>query len=175
VKKILIGFVVVVVLLVTAASLWVDEIVGTAIEEAGSYAMGVETRVGFVLLRFVHGDFRMRRFRIDNPSGYDKDHFLTLSEATIGIERATLTEPVVVISELRLEGIDVSLERDGKQTNYGAILANIQRFESANPQSTAPPPDEAGSSQRFIVNRILIRDVDAYVEWSELATDETGI
>ena len=170
-KKILIGLVLVLVLTVGGVSLFVNEIVGTAIERAGSYAMGVETTVGFVRLRLLMADFRMSRFRIANPSGFDEPHFLRLRSATIDVDAGTLQEPVVVIQELLLDGIEVALERDGEKTNYGVILANVGRFEKGK----APPPEEPASETRFIVKRILITDVEAYVEWNQLAANATGL
>ena len=174
-KKAVIGLVLVVALAVGGLALYVDEVLGTAIEKAGSYAMGVDTQVGFVRLRVLRGDFRMNRFRIENPDAFDQPHFLTMHDATIAVDTGTLREPVVVVPELRLHDVAVSLEREGGQTNYGVVLANLKRFEKQNPEGTTPPAEEAGSDRRFIVNRITITDVDAYVEWNELAADETGL
>lgn len=174
-KKVLIALVLLVVLAVGGISLYVNEIIGTAIERAGTYAMGVDTRVGFVRLRLTRADFRMNRFRIGNPAGFDEPSFLTLGSATIDVDPGTLRKPVIVIPEIRLDDIDVALERKGNKTNYGVILNNVGRFERGKPAGKAPPAEAPASQKRFIVNRILITNVDAYVEWSKLAADQTGL
>jgi hypothetical protein len=173
-KKVLIGLVALVVVGVGAIWLFVNEIVGTAIERGATYALGVETRVGFVRLALLTADFRMSGFRIANPSGFDESHFLRMRRATIDVDPGTVQQDVVVVKHFALDGIEVALEREGKQTNYGVILDNVKRFESETPPGGTPPP-EAADGKRFIVNRLVITDVLAKVEWSQLAADQTGI
>lgn len=172
-KKLALGFAALLLAVVGGIALYSDEILGTAIERSASYALGVETRVGFVRLRLLAGDFALRGLDIANPEGFDEPHFLVMDQAKIAVERDTLTQPVVKIPSFELSGIVVALERRGKATNYGAITANLARFESTDPD--AAPADEAGSSKRFIVDHLVIRDVHARVEWSELASNATGL
>jgi hypothetical protein len=173
-KKILIGLVVLFLAAAAAVSLYVNQIVGSAIERGGTYALGVDTRVGFVRLRLLPADFRLRRLRIANPPGFDEPYFLKMGGAEIDVARETLLEDVVVIPLFALDGIEVALEREGKQTNYGVILDNLSRFESGKPPAEGQPAD-AGSQKRFIVNRLVIRDVTAHVEWSQMAADQSAI
>ena len=69
-KRFLVGLVLVALLVVAGASLYVNQILGTAIERGATYALGVDTRVGFVRLRLLDGEFRLSRLRVDNPSGF---------------------------------------------------------------------------------------------------------
>jgi hypothetical protein len=127
-----------------------------------------------VRLRLLAADFRLRGLRIANPPGFDKPHFLKMGGAEIDVARETLLEDVVVIPLFALDGIEVALEREGKQTNYGVILNNLSRFESGKPPAEGQPAD-AGSQKRFIVNRLVISDVTAHVEWSQLASNESAL
>jgi hypothetical protein len=174
-KRILIGLVVLFLAAGAAVSLYINQIVGGAIERGATYALGVETRVGFVRLRLLPADFRLRRMRIANPPGFDEAHFLKLGSAEIDVARETLLEDVVVIPLFALDGIDVALEREGKQTNYGVILENLKRFESGKPAAQDAEPADAGSEKRIIVNRLVISDVTAHVEWSGLAADQSAL
>lgn len=70
---------------------------------------------------------------------------------------------------------DVALERQGKQTNYGVILENLSRFESGKPPAQEAEPYDAGSERRFIMNRLVISNVMAHVEWSKLASDQSAV
>ena len=173
-KKILIGLVVLFLAAAAAVSLYVNQIVGGAIERGATYALGVDTRVGFVRLRLLPADFRLRRLRIANPPGFDEPYFLKMGGAEIDVARETLLEDVVVIPLFALDGSEVALEREGTQTNYGVILDNLSRFESGKPPAEGQPAD-AGSQKRFIVNRLVIRDVTAHVEWSQLASDQSAM
>lgn len=174
-KKILIGLVVLFLAAGAAVSLYINQIVGSAIERGATYALGVDTRVGFVRLRLLPADFRLRRLRIANPPGFDQPHFLEMGGAEIDVARETLLEDVVVIPFFALDGINVALEREGKQTNYGVILDNLGRFESGKAPAQEAGPADAGSQKRFIVNRLVIRDVTAHVEWNQLAADQSAM
>jgi len=175
VKRILIGLVVVILGAAAAAALYINQIVSGAIERGASYALGVDTRVGFVRLRLLPAEFRLRNLRIANPPGFDEPQFVKLGSAQVDVDRETLLGDVVVIPLFALDDIDVALEREGKQTNYGVILENLSRFESGEPAAQAAQPAEAGSEKRFIVNRLVISNVAAHVEWSQLGADQSAL
>jgi hypothetical protein len=173
VKKILLGLLVLFFAAVGGVWLYTNEILGNAIERGATYALGVDTRVGFVRLRLLDGDFAMSGLRIHNPPGFDEPDFLDLDGAHIRVDLGTLRSEVVHVPEFTLQGVDVALEREGRKTNYGVIMANLARFES---KGSKPPPDASSAGEkRFIVDRVLIRDVEARVEWNELASDATGM
>jgi hypothetical protein len=173
VKKILLGLLVVFFAAVGGVWLYTNQIIGSAIERGATYALGVDTRVGFVRLRLLRGDFALSGLRIDNPPGFDEPSFLDLDGAHIRVDLDTVRSEVVRIPEFTLQGVDVALEREGRKTNYGVIMANLGRFES---KGAKPPPDAAPAGEkRFIVDRLLIRDVEARVEWNDLAADATGV
>jgi hypothetical protein len=174
-KKILAGLLLLLVAAVGGVWLYSNELVGSAIERSASYALGVESRVGFVRLRLLRGDFALNGFRVANPPGFDEPHFLTLERARVQVDLPTLRAEVVRIPSFELETLDVALERRGKQTNYGVILQNLKRFEAKQRAQAAPPGEAAASGQRVIVERLSIRDVRAYVEWNELAPNQTGM
>jgi hypothetical protein len=174
-KRILIGLVVLFLVAGAAVFLYINQIVGGAIERGATYALGVDTRVGFVRLRLLPADFRLRRLRIANPPGIDEPHFLKMGGAEIDVARETLLEDVVTVPLFTLDGVDVALEREGNQTNYGVILDNLSRFESGKAPAQEEAPADPGSEKRFIVNRLLITDVTAHVEWSELASDQSAL
>lgn len=173
-KKILLGLLASFVLVAGGIALYTNELVGSAIERGATYALGVQTNVDFVRLRLLLGDFAMSGLQVANAEGFDEPSFLTVDSAHIAVDLDTLRTPVVRIPDFTLEGIQVALEREGKATNYGVILGNLKRFEK---QGAGAPPDgaEGDPEKRFIVDRVLIRDVAARVEWNEVASDATGM
>lgn len=183
-KRILIGLLILLVAVVAAAAFTIDRIVSEGIERGGSYALGVPTRVGFVRLRLLDGSFRLRGLRVANPAGFDEPHFLRLGSAAVDVDLGSLRQDLVVVPLFALDGIDVALEREGQKTNYGVILKNLERFESGEApveverSEPGEAPAEAGPSatqKRFIVKRIVIRDVNALLEWSGVASDQTAL
>jgi hypothetical protein len=172
VKRILIGVLILLVAVVAAVAFSIDRILSEGIERGGSYALGVPTHVGFVRLRLLDGSFRLRGLRVANPPGFDEPHFLRLDSAGMDVDLGTVRQDVVVVPLFALEGIHVALEREGSKTNYGAILENLERFESGEAPAEAEP---AGPQKRFIVKQLVIEDVNALLEWSDAASDQTGL
>jgi hypothetical protein len=168
----LIGLLVLLVAVVAAVAFAIDRILSEGIERGGSYALGVPTQVGFVRLRLLDGSFRLRGLRVENPPGFDEPHFLRLESAAMDVDLGTVRQDVVVVPLFALHGIHVALEREGSKTNYGAILRNLERFESGEAPAEAEP---SGPQKRFIVNQLVIEDVNALLEWSDVASDQTGL
>lgn len=172
-RKLLIGVGLVLVLVVGGVWLFVNELLGTAIERGARYALGVDVRVGFVRLALLSADFRMNGFQVANPPGFDEPRFLRLARAQIDVDPGTLRQDVVVVRHFGLEDVDVALEREGQRTNYGAILDHLKRFESK--KSDTPVSEQSGGGKRLIVEHLAIRDVLAHVEWTGVASDQSAV
>ena len=160
-KKLLIGVVGLFVALLVGASFYVNEIVGTAIERGGTYALGVETTVGFVRLSPFGGNFRISSLRIANPPGFERPSFLELGSGNIDVALATVTEPVVHVSRFSLDDIEITLEQARGKSNYGEILNNLGRFEKGKAQEQ----EDSGPGTRVVVDELVISNVTANVEW----------
>jgi hypothetical protein len=172
-KRVLLGLAALLVLAALAIGLSIDRIAGAAIERGASAALGVETRVGFVRLALLDSELRVSRLRIANPPGFSDDPFLAFDRFELKADLRSLRGERVDVPLFLLEGIDVSLERRGRETNTDAIFANLKRFESGGAQPAEAEP--AGPPQRFRVERLVIRDITAHVEWSSLASRESAL
>lgn len=173
-RRVLLGLLV--LLLLGAGAVWLalDRIAGAAIERSASRALGVDTRVGFLRLSPLDGELAISSFSIHNPPGFEGRYFLTFDSLDLKTEIGSLRSDVVRVPLFRLEGVELSLERQGGQTNAGAILANLKRFEKAGHAQGEPPPPK-GPERRFVVSTLAIRDVTAHVEWNALAAKESAL
>ena len=143
--------------------IYIDVIAGSAIEKGATYALGVDTKVGFVRIGLLTGSFRIGSLKVDNPPGFDAKHLLTLGDGRVEVSVDSLQKEVVEVPVFTLEGIDVSLEKEGGKTNYGVILANLKRFESSGGEPAPAESGDAGPGKRVIVRELLIRDISAHV------------
>ena len=172
-KRLLLGLLALVLLAAGAIAFSIDRIASAAIERGARQALGVDTRLGFVHLRLLGGELRVRGLEIANPQGFASAHFLVVGAVEVKASLGSLRSDVVRVPLFLLEGVDVSLERRGRGSNTDAILANLKRFEStraAGRESAAPGPEK-----RFVVSRLVIRDVTAHVEWSQLASQASAL
>jgi len=170
-RRLLIGVVALLLVAIGGFLLSVNVIAHSLIESGGSSALGVETKLGFARLRLLAGDVRLSRIRIANPGGFDEPYFLTVRRADIDAELSNLRDDVVKVPLISIEGVTVALERSGKRTNYDVILANMKSGQAA----AKADPEDSEDEQRFVVERMVIRDVEAHVEWSGLASNQTGV
>jgi len=140
---------------------YIDSIAKAAIERGATYALGVETTLGSADVGILSGEFAMRGLEVDNPDGFDGDHFLRIERGDVEVNLASLWQDTVELPLLALRGVDMKLERTPAGANYQVILDNLKRFESN--QSKAPAPsDESGRT--FVIREVLISDVNVEVD-----------
>lgn len=160
-KKILFRLVLAVVLLALlalgAAFLFLDPIVKTAVEKGASYATGVPVALDDADVRPTGGALELGRLHVANPQGFTTPHFLLLGRAYAKWDNGSVFSDQLKIKELTIDGIDVNLERGSNGSNWGAILANLEKL-SGGKQDPGETPSE-GSKKSLHVDRIEVRNV----------------
>jgi hypothetical protein len=155
------GLVLVLILIVVGLAVYLDEVIGDAIERGGSYALGVPTQVGRVVLRPLSGTLSISGLSIANPPGFDAENFIRLGEGFVSLDRETLGEPTLEIHSLHLDNVELALEKSGKGTNYDVILANMASPENG-PEADAP--EEVSDGPALIIRELLIENVLAHYD-----------
>jgi hypothetical protein len=173
-KRALLGLVVLLLAALAAVYLSIDQIASHAIVRGASQALGVKTRVGFVRLSPFAGKVKVSALSIDNPPGFAGDHFLAFDSFELETDLRSLRSPVVRVPLFQLEGIDVSLERQGDTSNTDAIFENLKRFEKQG-SATQEQPAPKGPERRFVVSKLAIRDITAHVEWNALVSKQSAL
>ena len=150
------------VVLIVAFFLYLDRIVGRAVEEGGTRALGVRTDVGGVEIALLRGHVGLSGLEIDNPEGFSSEKFLRLGSIRVDVPPAALREQTVVIPSIALEDLELALEGSPSGTNYGRILSNL---ESPGGGAAKPAPaSQSGSSgggKKFVVKELVVRNVTA--------------
>lgn len=175
-KKLLKVVVVLVVLVVLVVGIGIgvvfsriNRIAKNLIEQESTRALGVETTLGNIDIGIMSGTVDIDNFRVDNPAGYDADYFLTLADGGVSVSYQSLKQEVVELPELRLEDIDVALQKKGGKANYDVILENVRK--SQGEPEPAPTTEEG---KRFVINRLTITDVLIDVDLSGLPSGLPG-
>lgn len=174
--RILFALVLLVVVAGVAAVLFLDSLTRQAVERGGTYALGVETQLESADIGLLSGTFALHELSVANPAGFAEPHFFALRSAALELPLAQLTEPRIEIPSLELSGITLDLERNQSGTNYAAILANLERFQSGSPptEGASPTPD-AASGKVFHLGELLLRDIRATVQLLPTAGDLTRL
>jgi len=173
VKRLLLGLLVLVLLAAGAFALSIDRIASRAAEQAARQALGVDVSLGFVRLSLLAGGLRVRGLEIANPPGFSRAPFLRLDDITLETSLGSLRSERVRVPLFSLEGVSVSLERQGRSSNTDVILAHLKRFEAG--RAPREQPATTRPERRFAVSKLVIRDVTAHVEWSQYASRASAL
>ena len=130
IKRVVVGGVVLVVLILTSGVIWIDSVAKTGIETGSSFALGVDTKLDSADIGIFSGRSELVGLKVSNPPGYQSDNFLELGGGVLDVSLASLTSETVEVSEFTLTGIDMYLEKKVLKSNYKTIMDNLGRFES---------------------------------------------
>lgn len=178
-KKLVRLLAVVVVLLVAlgvGAVLFVDALTRTAVERGGTHALGVPTTLDEASIGLFSGAFALHGLRVANPPGFAEPDFFSMRAAELELPLANLVQERIEIPVLELSGITLALERNAQGTNYGAILASLERLQGAPaPGAGTDPGTEASGGKVFRLGELVLRDIRATVQLLPQAGDLTRV
>ncbi len=156
--KLLLALVVLVLLFVVGGPRLLAGLVKTAVSRGGEYALGTETELASADVG-LHG-VGLQGLRVANPTGFDAPSFLELEEARLEVELASLRSETVVAPLFSLQGVDLYLERNEGQTNYGALLERLRQLGGPGDEA----PQEGGSGKSFRIDKVRVSDVTAHLD-----------
>jgi len=140
-------------LVIAVPLFYLDSLAKSALESGATDTFGTKTTLGSVRLGLVTGKVGLGNLRVRNPEGWEAKHFFTIGKGRFGVNLPDFLEDEVAVPELVLEDVYLSLERSATGSNYGTILAHMQKGPPP------PPSDEPG--KRFVIRDLRIRDVEA--------------
>ncbi len=163
--RITVVFGLIALLLVGVAFTLLDAAVIEAVERGGTYVLGTPTNLEEADVGIFSGEFELGTLAIANPPGFSDTPLVSVGHTRLVVDLASVRSDVFDVREFLSEGITLALERSSKGMNYEPLLERLKRFESD--ATKPPPPDDDKSdpaSQRFRIERIVIRDVTVSVE-----------
>jgi len=154
----IIGGIVLVLLVVVAVGgyfLWsnLDNLVKDMIEDVGSDVTRTGVQLDSVQLDLTTGRSQLNGLTIKNPQGYESEYALKLDTIVVQIDPTSLRDPVIVISQVSIDGAKLIAEQKGENTNLGQLLKNMEKDSG----SKTPPPAEESSSQDI---RLMLKKFD---------------
>lgn len=154
----IVGLVLLLVVAVVLATVFVDDIVEKAVEKGGTYALGVDTTIEAADIGVFSGDFGLHAFAIDNPPGFQKPHFMTLTDANLEVELASLLKETVEVPLIVIDGFTLDIEQNDQGTNYDVLMKNLERLQRETPPGEEQPERE-GAGKKILLREIVVRNV----------------
>lgn len=138
------------IVLVLIASLWIDSAASTAVQDAATRALGVETTLESMDLSIFAGQCAIEGLEIQNPDGFVSPHFLKLGAGEIEANLMSVLGDVVEIPRIVLSRIEVNLEHAGGKSNFDTILENVKKGRD---------PDGDAEGKGYKIDEIVLEDI----------------
>jgi hypothetical protein len=174
-KKIIVGILVALLVLILVAALavhfFLDGAIKNGFEKVGPKITKVETKLDSVSLSILSGSGKMKGLIIHNPEGYKSPSAMQVSSSSFAVRPGSLLSDKVVIKSINLEAPELTFETDLKGNNLSKLLANIQETTGSSSKEsgqTKEPsaPKEPGSkaeSKKLQVDEFIITGTKLHI------------
>jgi hypothetical protein len=158
-KKIIIGAVVALLLIVVGAVFFLasnlDSLVKSAIEDVGSKVAGVKVSVSSVSIKITEGKGTISGLTVANPKGFKTPNAFSLGSVTVGIDTSSVTKNPVVIKEISVAAPQVTYEMGDGGSNIDVIQKNVQAFTGGGSQAKSEPA-KGGEETKLIIDLLQL-------------------
>ena len=166
--KIILGLLAVAVVVVGILTVLVfqnlDAIIKKVIEDVGSEVVGTSVTVSEVKFTLQEGRGEIRGLRIANPAGFSSPSAFEMAEIAVQLDPKSLAGPVIVINEVLVDGAKLTAEQKGTGTNLKQLMDGMK----STGEEAAPPPDEATSDVRLMLEKFSFVNSSATVKTEQL-------
>ena len=159
--KLVLGILIVLVILVVAGILFLDNVAKTAGVKGVPLVLGDDITASVNRLHIEPLNFRMEvsDLIIGNPEGYSQDGYaFKLGEVIADIDGSTVTNDKIRIEHLRLKDIDVVYERGLTSSNLDEILSRLEKKEKEEKEEKSEEKKES-KEKTFQFDKIEIDNV----------------
>ncbi len=134
-------------------------LVKSAIEEFGPQYLGVDVSVSEVNLALTEGSAQVKGLQIGNPPGYTGTHMMKLDEIRVVLDTSQISETLVVMKEVVIDGADIAAVAKGQRTNFQELMDKLGA--SASGDSQTPADQSSAGEMKFIVDKLSFTNTKA--------------
>lgn len=170
-KFILRGLLILVTLVVIGATILyftINTMIASEIESATTDALGVETTLDSFRISLFDQRTTISGLDIANPKGFDGE-FLTLGSGLLGVDLKSIFSERIEIKVITLQDIGLNLIERLQESNVGTIIDHASGPPSEN--DSAGGDDDEGSEQKFIIDKVLIKNVKVTISIEPLTSE----
>jgi hypothetical protein len=130
------------------------------IQRGSQYALGVDTSVDDVSIGLLRGQLTLDNLTISNPEGFQSPFLMNNKNLDTSVKIGSLMSDTVVVNHFVIDGLEVYIEQRGRTNNIKELVDRIQKMQKKRPDDAEPP-----SQKKIQVDRIVIRDVTAHINY----------
>ena len=158
-----------------------DELIKTAVEEAGTRATGVDVTLGRVNVDLTGGTGALGDLNVANPPGFKTDYVFNLGDVSVSLDLDSLQSNPIVIKEVVVAAPKVIYELGDGGSNVDVIQKNVEAFTnqisggSGGASGSGGGQDAAGGDEiKVVINNLYIRDAEVSVSAGFLGGEKLG-
>ena len=129
-----------------------------AIEEFGPEFLGTDVSVSEVNLALAEGSAQVKGLNIGNPPGFAGGHLMKLDEIKVVLDTQQISDTLVVMKQVRVDGADIAAVAKGTSTNVQKLMDNLN---AAAGDGDGAPAESSGPEMKFIVERFDFTNANA--------------
>ena len=160
--KIILGILIVLVILVVAGILFIDNIAKTAVVNGVPMVLGDDITASVARLHIepFNGRVEVDNLVIGNPKGYSEDGYaFKLGEVIADADLGTVTKDKIRVEHLRLKDINVIYERGLTTSNLEEILGRLEKKEKEEKAEEQKEEKTESKETRLQFDKIEIENV----------------
>lgn len=155
-RKVLIGFVILLVALVVVVALFLGPIIKTSVENIGPKVAGVEMKLDKAGVNLLTGNVKLKGLIIGNPEGFKTPSLMELSQFVVELKTSSLFTDTIVIKQIHIDGPQITYERGLKASNLSALQKNLAPAEEAPAEE--PAEEKAAKENKAPAKKVVIED-----------------
>jgi len=162
-KKVLIGFGVVLILIIGGVVVLysnLGDIIKEAIQRYGSEATQAIVVVDSVDLDVTNGQTSLKGFVVGNPAGFKSDSAFELGNIAVQVDTSSLDSDTIIIKTVQIDGPKITYELGDGGPNVDAIKRNVDTYakQFASGDSSSTSAEDTGPQKKIIIERLTITD-----------------
>lgn len=160
-KKVLIGFGVILVLIIGGVVVLysnLGDVIKEAIQRFGSEATQATVVVDSVDLDVTNGRTSLKGFVVGNPRDFRTDSAFELGDISVQIDTSSLDSDTIVIKSVDIMGPKVTYELGESGANVDAIKRNVDTYakQFSSGDSASSSSQDTGPQKKIIIERLTI-------------------
>ncbi len=156
--------IVVLLFLVLVLALWfsINAIIREQVDSRATAALGVKATLSQVALNILGGSLALKGLNIANPAGFSDPSLLDMKSCKVTVKIGSLLGQTVQITTIAIDGLTVTLDQNGLNSNIQDILNNIKKntAPAGNAGTSTPAASKtqrtASGGKALAINQVIL-------------------
>ncbi|MFA7554205.1 MAG: AsmA family protein [Spongiibacteraceae bacterium] len=132
----------------------INDLVKVAVEDIGSDVLKTSVSLDSANVKLFENRIQLSGLKIANPPGFSAGNVFEMSDIVVDVELASLLDNLVLVNEISIDGARISAEQKGINTNFQALMNNIDSGDKTEQVPVSSPDDEDSSTPIDILVRV---------------------